>query len=98
RECGVLEPARRERRRWMVMDQDVGPRHELPEAVPIGSRARVENDATLVGVEIEEEAALLRMRDSTRKRASSPGAVPTRLLDLAHIRSDVGQHLRGVSR
>src|SRR5262249_46946596 len=60
---------------------------------------QVERDAALVGVEIEEEPALLRMRDAAGERTATAGPIALAgPLDLHHVGAEIGEELRRVGR
>ena len=60
------------------------------------SRSQIERDAALVGIQRQEQAALLRVGRAAGKRPAPPGQVSTRFFDLDHIGSQIGHDFAGV--
>src|SRR5208283_386738 len=78
----------------MVFDQYVGARDERAEDLGAGRRCGIECKALLAGVEIEERAALLWMRDVAGKRRMRAHLVAgVRRFNLDDIGAHVGEHL-----
>ncbi len=70
-----VEAVRRHLGRMDVVDQQIGAGDEAVERLAALRASQVEGDAALVGVQIEEEPAPLRMRHAARKRAALPRRV-----------------------
>ena len=60
------------------------------EQVLAGRRFEIECDPELIRVEVQEQAALLRMRYARRVGAAPAGSVTAGLLDLDHLGSKIG--------
>jgi hypothetical protein len=81
---------------WVVLYQDIGSLYQSPEDLRPASAADVQGHSQLVGIEIEERAASLRVRDVVGERAATPCPVSARLLDLGHLSSQVSEQLTAV--
>ena len=84
--------------RRVVLDEDVAPRQQVQQPLTFLGRARVEDDAALVRVEEEEEAALLLGGDVLGKGTPSTGDVSTGGLDLDDVRPVIGEELGAEGR
>jgi len=77
-----------------VVDQDVGARDEALERVAFAHR--VEAEAALVRVQVQEEPALLGVRDAAPERPAQSRAIAARRLDLHHVGAEISDQLGGV--
>ena len=82
----------------VVLDEHVGPRHEVEQLLALLGCADVQGDAALVRVEEEEEAALLRVRVVSREGTPTTADVAIGGLDLDDLRSVVAEELGAEGR
>ena len=92
----VAEAERREAAGSFAFDEDVGVGEQFAEDDAAALRLDVKRQALLVGVEVEEEAALVGVGDVAREGAEAAGVVALRRLDLDDLRAEVGEEARGV--
>ena len=94
----TLAPAVRvfEIRRVPLTDREVRPREEVFEGRPVGGPRPVEDDAALVGVEVEKGPA----GRGAPARNDTPAAhrIAFRGLDLDHLRAEIRERLPGARR
>ena len=93
-EPGVVEAVRGHVLRVDVVHEEVGTGDQAVEDRAPARAGEVERDPALVGVQVEEEAALLRVRRAARKRPPLARAVAgDERLDLHHVGAEVGEQL-----
>src|SRR5260370_32005990 len=74
-QCAAFHPAGGAIRRRHVMDQNVGAGQERIERRTVARLLQVECDAELVGVEVQEQAALVGVGDVVGKWSAAAGYV-----------------------
>ncbi|MYE32798.1 MAG: hypothetical protein F4X80_09155 [Chloroflexi bacterium] len=79
-----------------VGDEHVGTREQAEHSRAAVVGGEVGGHAALVGVEVEEEAAALRVRLAVAERAHAAGVVPFGRFDLDHVGAEVGEELAAV--
>ena len=72
-------------------DQDVGPSHQFIERRLLGRRKQAQPDSALVGVEVQEHPARVRIWFTVGERAMSTVAVTLGWLHLHHICAGVAK-------
>ena len=80
----------------MRVDKNVGVGEELAHDDAAALCLEVQGNALLARVEMQEEAALVVVRDVTRERAEAAGVVALRRLYLDDVRAEVSEQLRAV--
>ena len=91
-----VHPLPLQQRHRVIRDKDIRPAEQRREVRLAGPGRCVERHAPLVGVEEEEDAALLRVGDVRGEWPATAAGVPARRLDLDHVGPEIPKKLRGV--
>jgi hypothetical protein len=91
RDTGCLQARHRQ-----VGDEDVGRREQPIERPPSILAVDIEDDAALVDVEIEKQAARLGIGSAVRKWSAPPRRVAFGAFDLDDLRAEVAEQLGGI--
>ena len=75
------------------MDQHAGALQQRPERCAVLAAPEIQGDATLVGIQEEENAAGFRIRLVPGKRAAAAEGVAPGRLDLDDVGPEIGEHL-----
>ena len=78
----------------VVLDQHVGGRDEVEQALAALVGAEIEDDAVLVGVEEQEHAGAIEPGHVAEERGQGPSGVAAGPLDLDHLGAGVGEDAR----
>ena len=87
------EPAMRK-----VLDDDGGGTRQVSEPLPVFRQRQVQGDAVLVQVQRQKQAALLGVRQLTRKRPGTPRCIACGRLQLDDLGAHEGQYLAAIGR
>ena len=96
-QIGIVEPECRHHPRVKIFYHHVRFRHQPHEQLPTTQQFEIKRDTLLVGIEVQEEPTLFRMRHVIWK-GTKPAAwvAAVRAFDLDHTRAIIGQKLGAV--
>ena len=81
---------------WKVLDDDGGGARQVSEPLPVFRQRQVQDDAVFVQIQRQKQAALLGVRQITRKRPRAPRRIACGRLHLDDLGTHEGQYLAAI--